>query len=171
MDDLSRSDPCGKLTQLVFYLERYGDELEADFQSVYTLNLGELWRSGQHSRMLRLIHQLPHSSRFNAKVANDPEHVEAIIKATEGQPREPYHPPLAGWGTEHEMLASIADKVDHLAAVMIAANGATPPKPILMPRPKTEFGAVEERRKLEAHNALVERMLRPRAPVDSSTED
>jgi hypothetical protein len=120
--------------------------------------------------MLRLVHQLPQASRFHAAVANDPEHVEAIVKATGGQ-QAPYHPPLAEWGTLHDMLAAVADKIEFLTAVTMAANGATPQKPKLQPRPKTAFGEIEEKIKLANHEALVARMLPPRPPVDSSPED
>lgn len=161
MDGSPRGHPSGKLTQLVFYLERYGDELEADFLSEYHgLNLGKLLRSGQHARILRLIHQLPQASRFNAAVASDPEHVEAIIKATEGQQQTSYHPPLAEWRTENEQLATVADLLQNVIAAIVATNGGKPPKVKPMPRPKTEFDAARERSKLSNHRKLVARVLR-----------
>lgn len=109
--------------------------------------------------MLRLIHQLPQASRFNGAVASDPEHVEAIVKATEGQPTK-YHPPLAEWKTENEQLASIADLLQTNIAVLVAANGGKPQKTMPMPRPKTEFDAARERQKLSNHRKLVARVMR-----------
>jgi hypothetical protein len=120
--------------------------------------------------MLRLIHQLPQASRFNAKVANDPEHVEAIIKAQKGQ-REKYSPPLAEWGSEHEMLASISDGIGFLTAITVAANGGRPEKPHTTPRPKTAFGDIEQKIRMQEHESLVARVLKARPPVDSSPED
>lgn len=159
MDGLLRSDSAGKLTQLVFYLERYGDALEADFQQVYGLNLGKLWRSRQHSRMLRLIHQLPQASRFNAEVANDPEHVQAIVEATEGQ-QTAYHPPMSEWHIENEQLATVADLLQNVIQAIVASNGAKPPKMKPMARPRSEFDAARERAKLSNHRKLVARVLR-----------
>jgi hypothetical protein len=109
--------------------------------------------------MLRLIHQLPQASRFNAAVANDPEHVEAIVAATEGK-QTPYHPPLAEWKTENEQLATANDLLQNVIAAIVASNGATPPKIKPMPRPKTEFDAARERAKLSNHRKLVARVLR-----------
>lgn len=120
--------------------------------------------------MLRLIHQLPQATRFNAAVANDHEHVEAILEATDGQP-QPYHPPLAEWDSAHEMLATIADRIDFVAAVTMAANGGTPPRPNLVARPKTAFGDVEQQRKVREHEKLVARVLSAKRPVESPPED
>lgn len=110
--------------------------------------------------MLRLIHQLPQASRFNAAVANDPEHVEAIVKARSGDQQTAYHPPLAEWKTENEQLATIADELQSVIAAIIATNGATPPKLKPMPRPRSEFDAARERVKLSNHRKLVARVLR-----------
>lgn len=120
--------------------------------------------------MLRLIHQLPQASRFHAAVANDPEHVEAVIKAQGGQ-QQAYRPPLAEWDSAHEMLAMISDKLELLANITLRANGASPDKPSITPRPKTAFADVEQRIKVEKHEALVERILRAKRPVESPPED
>jgi hypothetical protein len=109
--------------------------------------------------MLRLIHQLPQASRFNAAVANDPEHVQAIIDATEDQ-HTPYHPPLSEWTADSELLATIADLLQNLIGVQVARAGGKPPKIQPMPRPRTEFDAARERKKLSNHRKLVARVLR-----------
>lgn len=109
--------------------------------------------------MLRLIHQLPQASRFNGAVANDPEHVEAIVKATEGQQTK-YNPPLAEWKIENEQLATANDLLQNVIAAIVASSGAKPPKITSMPRPKTEFDAARERVKLSNHRKLVARVMR-----------
>lgn len=163
MDGPLRSGSPGKLTQLVVYLEVYGDELEADFQQTYSLDLGKLWRSGEHARALRLIHQLPQASRFNGAVANNPEHVEQIVKATGGQ-QTAYHPPLSEWHIENDQLASIKESIDTLVGVQIARGGGKPGKVRPMPRPRTEFASARERVKLSEHKKLVARVLKKPSP-------
>lgn len=110
--------------------------------------------------MLRLIHQLPQASRFNAAVAMDPEHVEAIVQARAGDQQTAYHPPLAEWKTDNEQLATIADLLQNVIAAVVASSGATPPKIKPMPRPRSEFDAARERVKLSNHRKLVARVLR-----------
>src|SRR5690606_2622006 len=155
----------GKLRQLAFYFERYGSQLEADFQSCYQLDLGELWRSGKHDRILRLIGQLPQDSRFAASVAQDPEHVEAILEATGGQQSE-YAPPLVGWSTANDQLATVIDELQVLIATLVAANGGSPGKVKPAPRPKTGFQDARAKMAKSKHKALVARVMRKRAPVD-----
>lgn len=156
----------GKLKQLVFYLERYGDEIEADFLTEYHgLNLGKLWRSRQLVRILRLINQLPQASRFNAAVAQNIEHVEQIVAATGGQQSE-YSPSLATWSTENDQLASLNDSIQVLIGVLIGVNGGNAPKVIPSARPKTAFEDARMKVKKARHKSLVARVIRKRAQVD-----
>ncbi len=109
--------------------------------------------------MLRLVGQLPQASRFHGAVANDPEHVEAILEATGGQQPE-YHPPLAEWAVENDQLATLNDKIDVLIAVLVKANGGNPGKTKPMPRPETAFAEARMKRAKSAHKKLVARVIK-----------
>ena len=136
-------------------MERYGPELEADFMSEYSgLNLGKLIRSGQYARVLRLIGQLPAACRFHAAAANDPEHVEAIVRAQGGQ-REDYAPPLAQWKTENEQLAAIKDAITLLTGVQIARGGGKPGRQKPSPRPTPGFDEARRSKAKSEHKKLV----------------
>lgn len=129
------------------------------------LNLGKMWRSRQLNRILRLINQLPQASRFNAAVANNPEHVEQIVAATGGQQSE-YSPPLSEWHIENDQLATVADKLDILIGTLIAVNGGKPGKTQPSPRPKTAFKDARMKIRKAQHKRLVARMLPHKAQVD-----
>jgi hypothetical protein len=151
------------MRRLVFYLERYFRQLEADFRSEYGgLNLGQLWREGKHRMMLNLIAELPQSSRFAAAVATDEEHVEAILEAQKGQPEKEYAPPLTGWGTQNEQLAQVVDLLGGVIAVLVKANGGNPGKTKPAPRPRTAFAEVAERQATMRHKSTVELVERAR---------
>lgn len=141
-------------------MERYGDDLEADFQEHYRLNLGELLRQWQFRRALNLISKLPQACRFHAAVANDEEHVDAILAAQEGQDVKPMGPPLAEWGTQNDQLARLEDGINALIAVMVKANGGNPGKVKPARRPDTAFDSVRQRRAEDRHRKTVARVLR-----------
>lgn len=148
------------MRRLAFYLDRYGSEIEADFQGpIYSgLDLGELWRSHQWGRILRLINQLPQASRYYAAVATDEEHVALLVKAQEGQPAQKHSPPMSQWTQEADVLASIHDGIQHLIGVTIATSGNKAPATKPYPRPETAFDSIRRDQRLEKHLSIVERV-------------
>jgi len=148
------------MNRLVFYLERYGNALEADFQERYGLNLGELWRRGAYRRLLNLVEQLPQASRFAGAVANDPEHVAAILEATGDQPAET-SPDMAEWTAQAELLAEIRDLTTTQIAVAVAATGGKPSAIPAARRPRTAFADVRDAQRAARHRSIVER-VKPR---------
>lgn len=155
------------MRRLVFYLERYFDPLEADFQD-WGLNLGQMWRNGKQSRMLRLIGQLRRGSRFAAAVANDEEHVALILEAEKNQPdkKDSGGYPLADWTTENDQLAALVDGQNTLIAVMVKANGGNPGRIKPSARPTTKFAEVAERQAVSRHRATVARVRKRPLPVE-----
>lgn len=119
--------------------------------------------------MLRLVGQLPQASRFHGAVANDPEHVEAILEATGGEQPE-YHPPLAEWNTDNDQLAAVADKLDTVIAVLVASNGGKPGKQKPMPRPQTGFAEARLKRAKSQHKKLVARVIRKQEPAPAPVD-
>lgn len=152
------------MRRLAFYLDRYGTEIEADFQGpIYSgLDLGELWRSHQWGRILRLINQLPQASRYYAAVANDEEHVALLVKAQEGQPARKHTPPMSQWSQEVDVLASIHDGIQHLIGVTVAVSGNRAPTAVPYSRPETAFDKIRENQKMEKHQAVVDRVRKAR---------
>jgi hypothetical protein len=158
------------MKRLVFYMNRYGAELEADFLSKYNgLDLGALWRARLFKRILRLIDQLPRNTRYAHAVANDPEHVEAILKATGGQPGKAKGPSIADFTLESELLMEIFDAVQQNTNAVLAAGGAKN-LPKLKPRrrPDTVHEDVSIRQAQSAHAKLVKKIFggRPGPKVD-----
>lgn len=155
----------GKLRPLIFYVDTYGNQLEADFQTEYRLNLGRLLRSGQVGRTLRLIEQLPRTSRFSAAVASNPEHVQAILKAT-GDQREEYSPPLTEWTAQNEQLAQLVDLMEKLIGVQVSRGGGKAQRIKPSARPKTAFRDARTTLAKQQHQEMVARMKRARRTVD-----
>jgi hypothetical protein len=111
--------------------------------------------------MLRLIGQLSQASRFNASVANDPEHVEQILRATGGQ-RSEWAPPLAEWRAENEQLATLIDSTNTLIAVQIARGGGKPGPLKASARPKTAFEETRRDMAKREHLTMVARIKKAR---------
>lgn len=152
------------MRRLAFYLDRYGAEIEADFQGpIYSgLDLGELWGSRRWGKILRLINQLPQASRYYAAVANDEEHVALLVKAQEGQPAKKHTPPMSQWTQETDVLAGIYDGIQHLIGVTVAVSGNKAPATVPYARPETAFDKVRENQKMQKHQAVVDRVRKAR---------
>lgn len=95
-------------------------------------------------------------------MANDPEHVEQILRATGGQ-RSEWAPPLAEWRAENEQLATVIDSIHTLTAVQIARGGGKPGVLKASARPKTAFEETRRDIAKRDHLAMVERMRKAAA--------
>jgi len=146
-------------------MDRYGDELEADFQQVWHLDLGELVRQGKIRRIVNLIDQLPQACRFYSAVANDEEHVKAIIEKQGDQP-ESKGPSLAEWNGQSEALAAVVDGLHMVVAAVIASQGGKPPTMKPYQRPTTAFEDMRQLVHEERHKSLAARVLRRSAQVE-----
>lgn len=153
------------MTRLVFYLERYFEPIEADFQD-RSLNLGQLVRNGKYRRMLSLIDRLPQDSRFAEAVANDEEHVAMILEAQKDQPQETRGPALSSWSTTNDQLAALVDSVNTLIAITVKANQGNPGKVKPSPRPTTKFAEIAEKQAVSRHRATVARVRKRPLPVE-----
>lgn len=88
------------------------DEMLADFQQYYGLDLGELMLHGEFSRAVALASQLPARSRLVTSM----------------------HPELA-WDEQTYILAGVHDTLANIAHGLGGGKGAKP-KPIPRPKPK-----------------------------------
>lgn len=69
--------------------------------------------------------------------------------------------PLAGWTTDHELLTTIIDILNHLHATLIQVNDEKGRRPDVqpMPRPITALAKVEVRQAVAHHRELVAKFL------------
>lgn len=144
-------------------MERYGAQLEADLQQVYGLELGLLWRNRRWKRLLRLVDNLPRNSRFAAAVANDEDHVRAVIKATEGQPKTSSAPSLADYTLESELLMEVVDLLQsniHAVLAGAGAKGLGKIKP--RRRPETAYQDVQLQMAQESYEKVRAKIMRGR---------
>ncbi len=145
------------MSRLVYYMDHYGAELEADFQEKYGLELGRLWRARQWARILRLANRLPRASRFVQASSNDEEHVRALQEAM-AQSDKPRNtgPALSEWTQEAEILAVIADLVQQNGLIAMTAAGAKNAGRLRpYPRPQTAWESVRHERGLENYRELM----------------
>lgn len=69
--------------------------------------------------------------------------------------KRPSRPPSGEWGLEHELLATVVDRLAGVAAAVVAAAGVKPPSVSAYPRPLSAVERVESRRAWRRHDALV----------------
>lgn len=87
----------------------------------------------------------------------DPDIAEQLIEMDDVEHREF----VSEWSPEREALAQVIDAVHAVAANVIAAAGAKPPRLQPAPRPKTMVDEIRDRRALAAYRSLEARIVRP----------
>lgn len=111
----------GKIRRLCELVDEYGDELEADFQEFYTLELAAVWR-GQLSpgRVLALAGQLGTvtGSRFRAMTLGGMQ--------------------FAGWTREADVLADLHDAIVDNSVLTVNSAGGKAKSPDPYPRPSSQ---------------------------------
>lgn len=145
-------------------VNRYGVEIEYDLQAELGMDLHDWFRARYPwDKLLRLVEQLPHWSRYKAAAADDDEMAARLLDAeTDEEPRR-RHLTLVDWTPERELLTSVAESVRDLHATLLAVNSkdgkrkAPPP----LPRPRT---AVERARRIrnEAQAADIAAIFSPK---------
>jgi hypothetical protein len=89
----------------------------------------------------------------------DPEAVERLMQRSSGGDKKGLT--LVGWRTEHDLLTTIIDLLNHLHATLIQVNDEKGRRPdvTLMPRPGTALTKVEAKKAIQQHRDLVARFL------------
>jgi hypothetical protein len=125
-----------EVTLIEGYLDRYGDDIEADFQRYYRVDVRDLWRGDlTHRRALVLLRKLPAESATMTTMrdALTPEQIEAAAGADDGDTR------YGQWSHESMLMARVVDEVAMLRYVLLAVNTSAdskrPPLPDPVPRP------------------------------------
>ena len=116
-------------------------------------------------RLGTILSRLPSTSELVKAQRLDPEVAERTLDDREerdrrGWPQPQWRPDLAEWSPTEEVLATLADRMGELEALIAnlphAMNNkkgkAKPPKPY--PRPKTGLEEAERRRRLRRHYEL-----------------
>lgn len=133
-----------------------------DLRREYGLDLAELWTARRWSELIAYIDLLPSASHTRQAMAQDEEHVEAVLEALDGRQPE-QAPPLAEYGPEVARLDRIADLLKVIPQAIVASNGGKPHDVKPEPRPRTAFERVAERRRSAKHQQTVSRVLGARA--------
>ena len=104
-------DPAGGSQGLAELIDKFGEQLLADFQQYYGLNLIQALKpGGGHSprSLIVLIRQLPPESRTVAAMRGGEQ--------------------FLGWGTDRYLLASAVDAINYNTYAFVAANSKRKPK-------------------------------------------
>ncbi|WP_156193421.1 hypothetical protein [Corynebacterium kalinowskii] len=101
--------------------------------------------------LVELVHMLPQGSAYWAAVADDDELAELVIDSLKPNPR----PPLHGWTSLHESLATIAEFCEAILAAV--TNSDQPFRG--QPRPEKAIERVEKRRLKSKGDALLRMVL------------
>src|SRR5690606_21904025 len=154
-----------------YYLRRYHREIKVDLRREYGLDLAELWTDRRWSDLIDFIDLLPSASHTRQAMAQDEEHVEAVLEALDG--KEPDRaPPLAEYGPDVSRLDRIADLLKSINQTLVVVNGGKPTKIQPEPRPQTAFERMAEKRRSVRHQMTVNRVLgATRAPEAPSAPD
>lgn len=119
---MGRGDPGGGSAGLARLIDRHGEQLVADFQSEYGLNLALILQPGSGyapKTVLALVQQLPPNSRTIAAVRGGDQ--------------------FLGWDADRYLTAALLDAVRETTYAVIATNSAKgkkpkPPKPVERPK-------------------------------------
>lgn len=135
-------DPAGGSAGLAELIDKYGEQILADFQSEYGLNLVEVLRPGGMSprQVLALIRQLPPESRTVAALRGGDQ--------------------FQGWGVDRYLLANVIDAINQNTYAFIAANSKRKPKapkPVPRPSAKTQRGRDDQSNPFRQRLAAVKR--------------
>lgn len=151
--------------RLVYMVERYWTGIEYDLRYRLDTSLGDLWRERRWRELLNLIDQLPAASQLNRLMADDEEHMEAVLRAQAKQSSSggSSGPSMAEWSQTNALLAKVLDAIRQNTAVTRAAAGDKK-QPNLQPepRPRTALDRVRDRLERERHQSLANILLRDR---------
>lgn len=111
-------------------MDQFTDEVEADLQRYYGVDLRDLWRGGLSLRRVGvlIVGLPPESLTMSALLPMMPEQVES-------------DKPDRQWSTEAQLLASVVDAVTSLTHVYVAGHSKTSPprwQPIKRPSDKRQ---------------------------------
>lgn len=128
---------AGGSAGLAKLIDTYGEQILADFQSEYGLNLVQVLQPGGMSprQVLALIRQLPPESRTVAALRGGDQ--------------------FRGWGVDRYLLASVIDAINQNTFAFVSANSKRKPKaPEPVSRPTKDGGP----RKDDASNPFRQRL-------------
>lgn len=145
-------------------IDRYGHAIEYDLlHEFHGVELLDWFRGKRRWRQLiRLLDQLPPSSRFVIAKRNDPEEALAVARVLRdhratGKAR--YRPPAVEWDTTTELQAAVLDRLGEVVALLadmpIAGKKRKAKPPKRTERPETAIERAEQQLSVE-HVAEIE---------------
>lgn len=105
--------------------------------------------------MYRFLTRLPRHGHFYASVLADEESVAELLSTEDNDKKVEMS--LAGWTTDHDLLSTIIDVLNHMHATLVQVNTENGKRPDVRPmqRPGTAIERVEARQALEEHRKRV----------------
>jgi hypothetical protein len=103
---------------------------------------------------------LPRDSVYVDALTSDDEFAEAVL--AQGEPDGKPQRRMADWSPTVELLTAIFDRLGELTQAVGALGGAKPRKVTRAPHPVTALARIRQRRRFDAHRALVARVLPPK---------
>jgi hypothetical protein len=145
------------MMRLLPEVDRYGEDIEYDLLTLPGggIDLLDFFRGVHSWRRLRVIlDRLPRNSRYVLAKKNDPEIALEVARA-QREARAAgkggrWHPPADEWDTSAELLATVADRLGEVEALLASMPVATDKhgKPVKRQKPPKEFprplSAIEE---------------------------
>lgn len=147
---------------LAAILQRFGEDLEVDFQVHYRLDLVRMFRTRQWRKLLNFVRKLPANSHYRAAIQVDRE---MALAAGEPDPNAKWHPEQETYSAEVRAIGHLIDEVRQLRQALIAVNsspGKQLPPVIPYPQPRSVWPEIEAERRQAKHERLAARILPPK---------
>ncbi len=100
-----------------------------------------------------MVDHLPQNSAYGQAVADDEELAE-LATGRQGE----WHPSIAEWSPEVELLAAVYDRLGDLLAVTVTARGKKPKLPKPWPRPRTAADRVRARKRKQTYDDIMAKL-------------
>lgn len=138
-------DEHGKIQEALFITTEYQEEIEADLQRYYGLDLFDLYRPGSGltwGKFLALVHGLPSESALSTAVRNNTSEDELAERIGD--------PTKSSWSLVETLLAALIDEVRNVGWMYASAHSdKRVPRPTPIPRPGVDSA---HRRKVNVDN-------------------
>lgn len=133
-------------------MDKYGDEIEADLQHHYRVDLLDFFRGRRSWRqLLNFIQKLPSSSLTTEAMADDDE----LAALMADRPVTNTGPRLSEYTAEVARLDIILDRLSELISVTLQLNGGKAPRLRPAKRPETAYARLQRRRTEDKLGSLI----------------
>lgn len=147
----------GEALELVWVLDRYLGEVTYDLAGL-GLDVPTLWRQRRWGLLWTVMIRLPRNSLTKEKLLDDDEFVSRSWPE-DAEESAPVAIRVSEFSPEVAALYDVIDRLGEVCSTVIGAAGGKPRRVKPIRRPITAFERVKNRRRREAHQRLVARVL------------